>query len=522
MAPSPLHVFKKETGFAQENQPQILVCGFLVAGGAFLLLVLLMFLCNNCQSRNNKEKKVKIDGVKLVGMSVGHMHQLRPVNTPELGVRNLSRMSHHGENGLRSWSASMDYLHPLGTEHLEEGASEERNSRIQQPRELPRLPENNCEGGKLPALRNTTDMDCIYANAERYPCQENSVEDSLYESVGTNHEVDHNNLQSVRQSKLEYRANEIGASLTPQRPLTQRFQESPRNMDAPEYASIRRMKKKERLPNLEGVQEQQPRTNVKKGNVMLPGPRNYGKQLRIEEKSTLLQTENHSSAIQGSLKSITEYEATKSLKECREERIPCANLTEGRPNADSACFKGKGYSFNKSHEQLHSLTDEEIAAMYSKVVKKGPRKEIALSLNTGLQKGGKLNHHFWSTGNLNEEESEYESIKSPRWHSGNQITGDESDYASVNERIWEMKFRNEVGGRDEEEEEEEEPDPGYEAINMKWKKINFAIKSGKIHKIAHEAQTENYYESINELQQSCTRTRVLTSADGKEVYITGL
>ncbi|XP_072412790.1 phosphoprotein associated with glycosphingolipid-enriched microdomains 1-like isoform X2 [Chiloscyllium punctatum] len=526
MAPSPLHVFKKETGFSQESQPQILICGLLVAGGAFLLLVLLTFLCNNCQSRNNKEKKVKIDGVKLVGMSVGRIQQLRPVNTPELGVCNLNRGSYHGENGLRSWSASMDYLHLPGAEHLEVKAGEEGNSRIQQTRDLPRLPGNNYKGGNLPALRTTADMDCIYANAEKYPCQENSIEDTLYESVGTKHEVDHHNHQHVRQSKPEYRANEMEASFLPQRQLAQGLEEPAGNMDAPEYASIRKMKKKEKTFNLEGVQEQQPRTNVTNGCVLLPGPRNYGKPLRIEEKPIFLQTKNHSSAIQGSLKSITECEATKSRKECREERIPCANLTEGWPNADNAWFKGKGYSFNKSHEQLHSLTDEEIAAMYSKVVKKGPRKAIPLSLNTGLQKEGKLNHHFWSTGNLNEEESEYESIKSPRWHSGTQITGDEPDYASVNERTWGMKFRNEGGGRgreeEEEEEEEEEPDPGYEAINIKWKKINVAIKSGKIQKIAREAQTENYYESINELQQSCTHTRVLTSGDGKEVYVTGL
>ncbi|XP_078411324.1 phosphoprotein associated with glycosphingolipid-enriched microdomains 1-like isoform X2 [Cetorhinus maximus] len=514
MAPPPRHRVEKETGFTQDSQPQVLLCGFLVAGGAFLLLVLLTFLCNSCQ-RNNKEKKIKIDGVKLVGMSVGHTQQLRPVNTPEMGKHNPNRISCYGENGLRSWQASMDYIHLPGTEPLEEGEDEAGNSRIRQNRVLPKIPGNNYTGEKLPTLRKACDMNSVHSQVKKYPCQENSIEDSFYESVGTKYEVDHINLQPDRQSKSECEANEMEAALISQRQLAQGLKEPAVNMDTPEYASIWKVKKKERIPNQEGAREKQPRRNVKNGCVLLPGSSNHGEQLRQKGKSVAFsQTENHSSGIQGSLKSITECEAAKSLEECREERIAYVNLTEGQPNADNACYKRESYNFSKSHEKLQSLTDEEIAAMYSKVAKKGPRKEIPLALNRGLQKEGNLNYHFWSTGNLNEEESEYESIKSPRWHSGNQITGDDHGYASVSEKTWGMKCRN--------EEEEEKAEPGYEAINMKWKKINFAIKSGKVQKITQERQTENYYESISELQQSCTRTQVLTSGNGKEVYITGL
>ncbi|XP_041061068.1 uncharacterized protein LOC121287346 isoform X2 [Carcharodon carcharias] len=496
MAPLPLHRVEKETGFTQDSQPQVLLCGFLVTGGAFLLLVLLTFLCNSCQSRNNKEKKIKIDGVKLVGMSVGQTQQLRPVNTPEMGKHNPNRISCYGENGLRSWQASMDYIHLPGTEPLEEGEDEAGNSRIRQNRLLPKIPGNNYTGGKLPTLRKAHDMNSVHSQVKKYPCQENSTEDSFYESVGTKYEVDHINHQPDRQSKSECEANEMEAALISQRQLAQGLKEPAVNIDIPEYASIRKVKKKEWIPNQEGAQEKQPRRNVKNGYVLLPGSSNHGEQLRQKGKSVAFsQTENHSSGIQGSLKSITECEAAKSLEECREERIAYVNLTEGQPNADNAYFK--------------------IAAMYSKVAKKGPRKEIPLALDRGLQKEGNLNYHFWSTGNLNEEESEYESIKSPRWHSGSQITGDDHDYASVSEKTWGMKCKNEG-------EEEEEDEPGYEAINMKWKKINLAIKSGKVQKITQERQTENYYESISELQQSCTRTQVLTSGNGKEVYITGL
>ncbi|XP_078092262.1 phosphoprotein associated with glycosphingolipid-enriched microdomains 1-like [Mustelus asterias] len=512
MAPPPLHKFRKGSGFTLDGQPQILLCGFLVAGGAFLLLVLLTFLCNNCQSRNNKEKKIKIEGVKLVGMSVGHTRQLRPVNTPDMGVRNPNRISCYGENGLRNWRDSMDYLHLPETELSEEGEDEAGNSRIRLNRVLPKVPGNNHTGGKLPALRKACDMDSVYSQVKENSRQENSIEDSLYESIGTKHEVDHINLQHDGRSISECEANEWEVPLMSQRQLAPGLKEPSVNMNVPEYASIRKVKKKDKIANRESAQEKQPRRNVKNGCVLLPGLR---EQLKLKEKSAAFsQTENHSSGIQGSLKSVTECEATKSLEECREERIAYANLVEGQPNADNACFKREGYSFSKSLDKLHSLTDEEIAAMYSKVAKKGPRKEMSLALHTGLQKEGNLSYHSRSTGNLNEEESEYESIKSPRWHSGSQIPGDDPEYASVNERTWGMKCKN--------EDEEEEPEPGYEAIRTKWKKVNFAIKSGKVQKISHERQTENYYESISELQQSCTHTRVLTSGNGKEVYITGL
>ncbi|XP_038659251.1 phosphoprotein associated with glycosphingolipid-enriched microdomains 1-like isoform X1 [Scyliorhinus canicula] len=517
MAPPPLHRFRNAMGFTQDSQPQILLCGFLVAGGAFLLLVFLAFLCNNCQSRNNKEKKIKIDGVKLVGMSVGHTPQLRPVNTLDVEVHNPNRMSCYGENGLRNWRASTDYLHLPETEPSEDGEDVPGNSSIWQNRILPKVPGNNYTGGKLPTLRKAHDMDSVYSQVKDYPSQKNSIEDSLYESVGTKYEVDHINLQRDGQSKFECGANELEVLLMSQRQLAHGVKEPAGSMNIPEYASIRKVKKKEKITNQEAAQEKQPRRNVKNGCVLLPGFRNHEEQLKLKEKSAAFsQTENHSSGIQGSLTSITECEATKSLEECGEERIAYANLTEEQPNADNACFKAEGYSFSKSREKFRSLTDEEIAAMYSKVAKKGHRKEMPLALTTGLQKDGNLNYHSWSTGNLNDEESEYESIKSPRWHSGSQLAGDDPEYASVNERTWGMKCRN----GDEEEDEEEEPEPGYEAINTRWKKINFAIKSGKVQKIAHERQTENYYESISELQQS--RTQVLTSGDGKEVYITGL
>ncbi|XP_067856586.1 phosphoprotein associated with glycosphingolipid-enriched microdomains 1-like [Heptranchias perlo] len=513
MAPPPLHMFKKEMGFTQESQPPLLLCGFLVAGGSFLLLVLLTFLCNNCQ-RKSKEKKIKIEGVKLVGMSVGNTQQLRPVNTPEMGVHDPNRMPCNGENGLRSRPASMDFLHLPGTELLEEGEEEAENSRIRQNRELPKIPGNNYTGGKLPNLRKACDMDCVYSQVKKYPRQGNSIEDSLYESVGTKYEPDRINLQRDRQAKPVYGVNEMETPIISQRQLSQGLKEPAVNMDTPEYASIRKVKKKEKIPNLEDAQEKQPGRNAKNGCILLPGPTNQGEQLRIKENSAAFsQTKNHSSRIQGSLKSITECEATKSLKECGEERIACANLTEGQPTADNACFKEESYSFSKSHEKLHLLTDEEIAGMYSKVAKKAPRKEIPLPLNTGLQKETYLNYHSWSTGNLNEEESEYDCIKSPRWHSGSQILGEEPGYASVNDRTWGMKCQNE---------EEEETEPGYEAINVKWKKTDFARRGSKVQKITHERQTENYYESISELQKSRTHTRVLTSDDGKEVYVTGL
>uniref|UniRef100_UPI00398EDDCD phosphoprotein associated with glycosphingolipid-enriched microdomains 1 n=1 Tax=Pristiophorus japonicus TaxID=55135 RepID=UPI00398EDDCD len=512
---APLHTFKKETGFTQDNQPPLLFCGFLVAGGAFLLLVLLTFLCNNCQSRKSKERKIKTEGVKLVGISVGHIQQLRPVNTPEMEVHDPDRMPCNGENGLRSWATSMNYLHLPRTELLEEGEEEAGNSRIRQNRELPKIPGNNYTGGKLPNLRKARDTDFVYSQVKNYPCQENSNEDLLYESVGTKYEPDRTNLQHDRQSKPECGVNEMEAPIMSQRQLSPGLKEPAVNMDIPEYASIRKVKKKEKIPNVESAQEKQPRRNLKNVCVLLPGPSNHGEQLRMKENSAAF-SENHSSRIQGRPKSITECEATKSLKECGEERIACANLTKGQPNEDNACVKGESCSFSESHERLHALTDEEIAGMYSKVAKKAPRKEVPvpLSLNTGLQKEANLNYHSWSTGNLNEEESEYESIKSPRWHSGSRILGEEPGYASVNERTWGMKHQN--------EEEEEETEPGYEAINVKWKKTVFAIRNSKAQKATHERQMENYYESISELQQSRTRTRVLTADNGKEVYVTGL
>ncbi|XP_072097310.1 phosphoprotein associated with glycosphingolipid-enriched microdomains 1 isoform X2 [Mobula birostris] len=438
MAPLHLQLFKR-TGLTQESHPSLALYGLLVSGGALLFLVLLSFLCNYCP-RNNKEKKIKTEGVKLVGMSAGYTPQLRPVSTPETGARDPNRIHCNGERGLRSWQ--VDYLRLSGTELSQEGEEQDSgNSWLHQSRELPHVP-----GGKL-----VQDMDHVYSQVKDFPCQQNTIEDSLYESVGTNYGQN----PGDRQSEPRCGANGIEITISTQN--QQGLMEPAVYMDVPEYASIRRAKKKEKNPNLE---EKQLRRNVNNGCVFLPGTRNYREELSINEN----------------------YEAFTETE--RQSRY-----------------------FSKSHEKLHSMTDEEIAGMYSKVAKKGFRKKMPLPVNMGLQREDNAKFYSWSTGNINEEESDYESIKSPRWHTGSQLLGEKPGYVPVNERTWQIKFQHE-------DENEEKAEPGYEAINIKWKR-NKALN------VAHERQTENYYESINELQQSRTSTHGMTSDDGKDVFITG-
>ncbi|XP_051887455.1 phosphoprotein associated with glycosphingolipid-enriched microdomains 1-like [Pristis pectinata] len=505
MAPLPLQLLIKKTGLPQDSQPSLPLYGSLVAGGTFLFLVLLTSLCNYCQ-RNSKEKKIKTEGVKLVGLSAGCTPQLRPVSTPETGVRDPNRMHCNDDNGLRSWP--VDYLRLSGTELSEVGEEDDSgNSWVRQNRELPQVPGTNYGGGKLVNSRKPHDMDHVYSQVKNYPCQQNAIEDSLYESVGTNYE--HN--PGDRQSEPRCGANGMEVSISTQ--SQQGLKESAVYMDTPEYASIRKTKKKENNPNLI---EKQSRRNVKNGCVLLPGTRNHGEEFRINENyAAFSQTENFSSRIQGRLKPVTDPDAEESLEEFGEERTARGSLIEEQLYTNSAYIQRQSCYFSKSHEKLHSMTDEEIAGMYSKVAKKALRKEMPLPVNIGLQREDNPKFYSWSTGNINEEESDYESIKSPRWHTGSQILGEKPGYAPVNERTWQMRFQDD-------DEDEEEAEPAYEAINIKWKRIDFSVRRNKAQKVAHERQTENYYESINELQQSRICTRVLTSDDGKEVFITGL
>ncbi|XP_072097301.1 phosphoprotein associated with glycosphingolipid-enriched microdomains 1 isoform X1 [Mobula birostris] len=486
MAPLHLQLFKR-TGLTQESHPSLALYGLLVSGGALLFLVLLSFLCNYCP-RNNKEKKIKTEGVKLVGMSAGYTPQLRPVSTPETGARDPNRIHCNGERGLRSWQ--VDYLRLSGTELSQEGEEQDSgNSWLHQSRELPHVP-----GGKL-----VQDMDHVYSQVKDFPCQQNTIEDSLYESVGTNYGQN----PGDRQSEPRCGANGIEITISTQN--QQGLMEPAVYMDVPEYASIRRAKKKEKNPNLE---EKQLRRNVNNGCVFLPGTRNYREELSINENyEAFTETENFSSRIQGRLSPFIDRDAGESLEEFREGRSACGSLTEEQLYTNNVFVQRQSRYFSKSHEKLHSMTDEEIAGMYSKVAKKGFRKKMPLPVNMGLQREDNAKFYSWSTGNINEEESDYESIKSPRWHTGSQLLGEKPGYVPVNERTWQIKFQHE-------DENEEKAEPGYEAINIKWKR-NKALN------VAHERQTENYYESINELQQSRTSTHGMTSDDGKDVFITG-
>ncbi|XP_069739966.1 uncharacterized protein [Narcine bancroftii] len=476
MAPISPQFFLKKTELAQDSQPSLPRPGFLVAGGTLPFLILLTFLCNHCR-RNNKEKRIKTEGVKL---TIGCTPQLRPVNTPETGVCDPNPMHCNGEYGLRSWPVNVDYLRLLGTELSEEGEKEDPgNPMEQQNRELPNIPGNNFTGGKLVNLRKLHDMINVYSQVKG---NQNNNEDSLYESVGTNYE--HN--PADRQYDPRYWANG-----TPRAILTQSQQslEPAINTDTPEYASIRKAKKKEN--NLE---EKPLRRNVKNGCVLLPGTRNHGEELRIKDSyAPFSQTENFCSRIQGGLKPITGPEAKISMEEFEEEGNACGSFIEEQLYTNNASIQGESCYCNKSHEKIHSMTDAEIAGLYSKVAKKAIREE--LPLNIEFQREDHLKFYSWSTGNINEEESDYESIKSPCWHTGSQILGEKS-YAPDNERMRQMKFQN----------DDEEAEPGYEAINTKWNKMDFPFGRKKAQKIARERQTENYYESINELQQSCAFT----------------
>ncbi|XP_042197913.1 uncharacterized protein LOC103190345 [Callorhinchus milii] len=238
----------------------------------------------------------------------------------------------------------------------------------------------------------------------------------------------------------------------------------------------------------------------------------HNEERKVGEKPAVFSKPEKYSPGKEDMKSIAENKATKPLKDRHEaERITCASLNDSQTNSGTAWVKKEVFTFSKSHEKLHSLTDEEIAGMYSKVAKKYPRKEVLLPLRGRIPKETKMYSRSWSADNLNEEESEYEAIKSPHWHTGSRTPVNEPDYAFVNEKAWGRKWQS-----------DEETEPGYEAINIKSKKTDFPPKRAKAQKFPPVRPTENYYESISELQQSRTHTRVLTCEDGKQLFVTGL
>ncbi|XP_078275486.1 uncharacterized protein LOC144604710 [Rhinoraja longicauda] len=497
MAPLPRQLFIKKTGPSHEVQPSLPVSGTLVAGGSFLSFLVLAFLCNQCQ-RNNKEKKTRMDGVKLVGLSVGSTPQLRPVSLPEAGARDPNRMLCTGDSGLRSWPASMDYLRLSGTKLSEEGEELSEDCRVPQHRELPNVPGNNHTGGKLVNPRKTPDVLFVQSQVTKYACPQRPIEEPLYESVGTNYEP----VPIERRSKPRYGANARELATPSQR--QQGLKEPATNMDTPEYASIRKAKKKGNNLN---QQEKQFRRDVKNGCVLLPGSRICGEESRIKENyADFSQRENFNWRTQGRQRSITNPDAMNSMV-----RTSCGSQAEEQLYSNHV--QGENNVVSKSHEK-HSMTDEQIAGMYSKVAKKAFRKETPSRLNMGHREDNPK-FHSWSTGNINEEESDYESIKSPNWHSGSQILGERACYTPAKERSWPMKLQDTSEG-------EEAAEPGYEAIDLKWKRIVFAVGANRAKNRSAERQTENYYESINELQQGLACTQMLTSDDGKELFITGL
>ncbi|XP_032897278.1 uncharacterized protein LOC116986161 [Amblyraja radiata] len=488
---APLRPFIRTAGTAQEGQPSLLLSGSLAAGGSFLGFLVLAFLCNQCQ-RNNKEEKSRRDGVKLVGLSVGSTPQLRPVSLPEAGVRDPNRMFSSGDNGLRSWPASVDCLRQSGTELSEEFSE---NCRVPQLRELPNAPGSNYTGGKLVHSRKVHDTHFARPQVTKYTRPQSAVEDSLYESVGSNYEP----VAIERQSNHRYGPN--GREWAAPTRTQQGSKEPAANMDSPEYASIRKAKKKENNLNR---QEKPFRRDIKNGCVLVPGSRICGEESRITENyADFSQAENFNWRMQGRQRSITDPDVMNSMG-----RTACGSQTEEQVYTNNV--KGENKFVSKSHEKLHSMTDAEIAGMYSKVAKKAFRKGTPSPLNMGHRKDiPKL--YSRSTGNINEEEPDYESIKSPHWHTGSQILGEKPCHTPVKERRWPVKLQ-------EKSQDEEMADPGYEAIDLKWKRIVIAVGANRALNRAAEGQTENYYESISELQQS----RACTSDGGREHFITGL
>lgn len=454
------------------------------AASAFLVTALIVLLCVGCKKKG-KTKKVPIDGVKLVDMSLLRQTQLRSISKSDTRLHEMKKIPCNGKKGTRNRPVSMDLL------HLPSRRSD-WDLRYPQNRQLPTLP-----------LSPGEDKDHTYSEVGRPSSQPRCPEDALYESVGGRNEAGAAAAATAVQPKhLKQPPQSHGNGSMALSPSQEPCRQAEDSVTA-EYACVRKVRKTDKAQ-----QQQQLENNAKPAEQetrysnpeMLPGQRKHDPS-RINGMDAFY---SHSFPKDSGFVGNGEQYIWKPPEE---------------DGDGSTLYPGNSGVQNFSHADLTPgpANPDEISDMYSKVCKpfkkKRPPASPPVPFNQGAQENNPPQNQGWSAEP--QEGTGHGVVRAQAWVGGAQAMKPNEDpsYEAINEKAW---VRN------------EETDPAYESIDANWKREkNPGPPAGK--KIKNRApprpcSDENLYENISDLKQGATTstTTVFMFNDGIEMYVTGL
>uniref|UniRef100_A0A8C4S808 Uncharacterized LOC114659300 n=1 Tax=Erpetoichthys calabaricus TaxID=27687 RepID=A0A8C4S808_ERPCA len=216
-------------GTPESQHHNVLFLGTVAVASAFLVTLFIALLCVGCK-RKDKTKKVQIDGVKLVEMSLLRQTKLRSISKSDTKLHELSRIAGNGKKGSRSRPASMDLL-------FLPNRKSDWDLRCPQNRQLPKIP-----------LSPGGDKEHTYSEVKRPASQPRCTEDALYESVGGRHEDEVAPPSSQpKQPVLSLGNNHVESALH----QSQEVNRSSEDAVTAEYACVRKVRKLEKQQHLE-------------------------------------------------------------------------------------------------------------------------------------------------------------------------------------------------------------------------------------------------------------------------------
>ncbi|XP_041112535.1 uncharacterized protein LOC121319305 [Polyodon spathula] len=455
-----------------------LFLGTVAAASAFLVTAAIVLLCVGCKKKR-KTKKVQIDGVKLVDMSLLRQTQLRSISKSDTRLHEMKMIPCNGKKKQKKRPVSMDLL------HLPSRRSD-WDLRCPQNRQLPTLP-----------LSPGENKDHTYSEVGRPSSQPRGPEDALYESVGGRNET--GAAATVLPKHLKQPPQSHGNGSVALSPSQEPCRQAENSVTA-EYACVRKVRKADKAQQQQQLQnnprpaEQETRYS---NPEMLPGQRKHDPS-RINGMDAFY---SHS------------FPKDSGFVGNGEQYI-------WKPPEDgdgSTLYPGNSgvQNFSPGDLTLGSANADEISDMYSKVCKpfkKRPPASPPVSFNQGAQENSPPQNQGWSPEP--EEGTGHDAIGAQAWVGAQAMKpNEEPSYEAISKKAW---VRN------------EETDPAYESIDANWKREKPtgppADKKIKNRAPPRPCSDENLYENISDLKQGATTstTTVFMFNDGIEMYVTGL
>ncbi|XP_028667547.2 uncharacterized protein LOC114659300 isoform X1 [Erpetoichthys calabaricus] len=464
-------------GTPESQHHNVLFLGTVAVASAFLVTLFIALLCVGCK-RKDKTKKVQIDGVKLVEMSLLRQTKLRSISKSDTKLHELSRIAGNGKKGSRSRPASMDLL-------FLPNRKSDWDLRCPQNRQLPKIP-----------LSPGGDKEHTYSEVKRPASQPRCTEDALYESVGGRHEDEVAPPSSQpKQPVLSLGNNHVESALH----QSQEVNRSSEDAVTAEYACVRKVRKLEKQQHLETSPDP-----VEPGLRFTSAEDYLNQQERDNKKQTIKEPIlSHSFPKDSGFMGNGEQYIWKPPEE-EEEGLSVSTGRIGMPNVSSG---------DLNHGPAVSV---EISDMYSKVCKPSKKKRPPASPPAPFKQGAQdvkpLSQSRPCGGP--KENKRFEAVQPPSWPGGGaqaMKSTEDPCYESINEKMWSVN---------------EEADPAYESIDANWKRDKPPmppLSKNKKKVPTKGCLNENFYETISDAKQGSTSTTtVFMFNDGIEMYVTGL